>query len=140
MSKQEEYNQLLRERDETQSAYDSTEAKIEELEYIIKRLKAAKADIVDMKNDYKLIKKANKAIINDDYEWTGSNYDEFLSKGSSLMGEDTYYYKYVLDHVLDSLNDEITDVENKKNDQYGILGDLLSALNSIGNAIENFFN
>lgn len=140
MSKQEEYNELLREQEQTQSAYNSTEAKIEELEHILKRLKAAKTEISDMKRDYKDIKKSNKNIINEDYEWTGSNYDEFLAKGSSLMDEDTYYYKHVLDHVLDSLNDEITDIENKKNEQYGILGDLLSALNSIGNAIENFFN
>lgn len=104
------------------------------------RLYPVKRVLAGEKSDFKTIKKDTKKYIEDDYEWLGSAYTEFLSKGEELNDECENFYKEQLDRVLDELNNEITRLENEISNKFGLLGRLGSEINSLANKIENFFN
>ncbi len=140
MAKNDEYDSLCRERDRTQRAYSNSEQKIEDYDYLLGRLRPVKNTVSDLKDRFRDIKKADEKLLDEKREWTGQKYSDFLVKGQDVEGCNSYYHKYVLDHVLDALNDEITRIENLRLEEYGLLGRLGAKLNSLGNAIENFFN
>lgn len=72
--------------------------------------------------------------------WRGQTFRDFQSRGSTLTAENNTFYRASLDAALDAVNDEITRLENQKYNEYGLLGRLSSAINSLANKIENFFN
>ena len=135
-----EYNRLVKEKISKQNQYNSCKARIEENEYLLKRLRSVKETVAEQKKAFKQIKKDDKNTIKDKYSWKGSNYNDFKSKGADLLDEDERYYKHSIDYVLDSLNNEITRIENEILKEYGLLGRLGSAINSLTNKIVNFFN
>ena len=135
-----EYNNLVNQKKSKQKQYNACEDRIEEYDYLLKRLKAAKETVSAQKSSFSKIKKDDKNTVKEKYKWKGSNYNKFKSKGSSMMDENDTYYNKSIDYVLDSLNNEITRIENLKMDEYGLLGKLGSAINSLANKIENFFN
>lgn len=140
MSQNDEYNSLCRQRDNTRNAYKNSERKIEEYDYLLGRLRPVKNTVANLKDRYKDIKRVDEKLMDSKRTWTGQQYDNFLIRGQDVEGSNNYYYNYVLDHVLDELNNEITRIENLRMKEYGILGQLGAKLNSLINAIENFFN
>lgn len=140
MPQNDEYNSLCRQRDNTRNAYNNSERKIEEYDYLLGRLRPVKNTVSSLKDRYKQIKKDDARLMDKKREWDGQTHSDFQVLGQDVEGSNEYYYKYVLDHVLDSLNDEITRIENLRLKEYGILGQLGAKLNSLVNAIENFFN
>ena len=140
MSQNDEYNSLCRQRDNTRNAYKNSERKIEEYDYLLGRLRPVKNTVAGLKDRYKDIKRVDEKLMDSKRTWTGQQYDNFLIRGQDVEGSNNYYYNYVLDHVLDELNNEITRIENLRMKEYGILGQLGAKLNSLINAIENFFN
>ena len=135
-----EYNQLVKERNSKQSQYNACSSRISNYEGRIKRLKAQKTAVTELKDLYKIHKKITKDIHEEEHQWTGSTYNKYHSKMNNVETADDYYYRNSLDFVLDSINNEITRLENLKMQEYGLLGRLGSALNSLANKIENFFN
>lgn len=138
--KQQEYENLKSQQRATRRKYTASRDRIEEYEYRIRRLKIVKETVEEQKSRFKALKKEDERIIEAKRSWEGETKKTFVDKGSSMIDENNYYYKYSLDYVLDALNDEITRLENKKYAEYGVLGNLVSLLNSLANKIENFFN
>lgn len=135
-----EYNKLVNEKRNAQKQYNACKDRIEDCNYLIQRLKRAKSTLTEQKSNYKSIKQQDSATISKNYKWEGTQYNRFKTLGNSLLDEDNYYYKNEIDRVLDSINDEITRLENQQMKDYGVLGQLGSWINSLGNKIENFFN
>lgn len=140
MAQNDEYDSLCRQRDNTQREYNRSEDRIENYEYLLGRLRPVKNTVAGLKDRYREIKRADEKLMDAKRQWTGQQCSDFLVKGADVEGCNNYYYNYVLDHVLDELNNEITRIENLRLEEYGLLGRLGAKLNSLGNAIENFFN
>ena len=135
-----EYQTLLNKQSETRSEYTACENRIGEYDYLLGRLRPVKQTLQEQKSNFSSIKKSDKNIINEKYAWKGVNYNDFKSSGDELEQVNNDYYKNTLDYLLDSINDEITRIENKRMQEKSLLGYLGSALNSIANEIENFLN
>ena len=115
---------------------------IEEDEYKddIRRLKNAKGDVAELKKSFNANKKLDKKMKTEKTSWKGSTYDKYKTKMDLIIDANDSYYEDTLDHVLDSLNNRITTLENKVNQENGTLGWIWSQINSLSNKIENFFN
>ncbi len=135
-----EYNNLVSQKRSAQSQYSSCETRIENYDYLLRRLRSAKESIADLKDAFKDIKKSDKKTYEEKHDWKGTTHSTFGSKVSSLNTENENYYKNSIDYVLDSINNEITRLENERMNEYGLLGRLGSWINSLANKIENFFN
>lgn len=135
-----EYNSLVNQKRSAQSKYNSSKRKIENYDDLLRRLRNAKNQIAELKGSFKDIKKSDKRITDEKYKWKGSTYNDFKGKMASVNTCDENYYKNSADRVLDSLNNEITRIENLRMNEYGLLGRLGSTINSLANRIENFFN
>lgn len=135
-----EYDRLVSQKSNAQSQYDACSSRIENCDYLLRRLRKAKESIAELKESFKANKKLDKKLYEESPDWKGSTYASFSSKMSSLVIENDDYYKNSIDHVLDSLNNEITRMENQRMSEYGLLGRLGSWINSLANKIENFFN
>lgn len=139
MSSNAEYDNLVRQKDSAQSQYNDCSSRIEECDYLLRRLRPAKDAIVDLKAAFKSNKEVDNQIFKDKHAWEGSTYNSFQSRMSYALDTNDIYFSSI-DHVLDSLNTEITRVENLRMKEYGILGEIGSWINSLANQIENFFN
>ena len=135
-----EYNSLVRQRKNARSQYNACSDRIENYDYLIRRLKNAKERVAEQKRTFNTINKEDKKIYKAKYEWKGKNYDSFKIKGNVATDFNDDYYKDTLDYVLDSINNEITRIQNKRIEEYGLLGRLGAKINSLGTKIENFFN
>lgn len=141
MSDNAEYDKLLDEKSRRQREYNACSSRIDDCNYLIERLRAARDTVSDLKDQFKNeVRYNDKGVKNDEPEWTGSTHTTYLSKMESLVTINESYYDDTLDYVLDSLNTEITRIKNIKNDELGVLGWLGDRINNLGNMIENFFN
>ncbi len=140
MSDNQEYNRLCRQKRNAQSNYNSCASRIENCDYLLGRLRKAKESISDLKDTFKTIKKSDKKSLDGKHEWKGSTYNALSGKVSSMNETNDSYYNNSIDYVLDSINNEITRIENERMSEYGLLGELGSWINSLANKIENFFN
>lgn len=135
-----EYNKLVRQRKNARSQYKACNDRIENYNYLIKRLNNAKEKVAEQKRIFKTINKEDKKIYKEKYDWEGQKYNSFKIKGEVATDFNDDYYKNTLDYVLDSINNEITRLQNERMEDYGLLGRLGSKINSLGTKIENFFN
>lgn len=140
MSDNAEYDRLVSQKSSAQSQYNACSSRIETCDYLLRRLRPAKESIVELKEAFKNNKKVDENLYDEKHEWKGSTYNSFISKMSTLIEANDIYYINSIDYVLDSLNDEITRIENQRMKDYGLLGKLGSWINSLSNEIENFFN
>ncbi len=135
-----EYNRLVRQKASAQAQYKSSKANIEECEYTLRRLRAAKQSIEEIKSAYKDVKQSDERVRGMDHKWLGQTFHQFDAKLLSVVQTNDKYYSDSIDYVLDTLNNEITNLENEKMRENGILGELASWINNLTNKIENFFN
>ncbi|MBM6694901.1 DUF5082 family protein [Pseudoflavonifractor capillosus] len=140
MSDNAEYDRLVSQKSSAQSQYNACSSRIEDCDYLLRRLRPAKESIVELKEAFKSNRNADKDLYDEKHDWKGSTYNLFNAKMSTLIEVNDIYYKDSIDHVLDSLNDEITRIENQRMREYGLLGRLGSWINNLSNEIENFFN
>lgn len=140
MSDNAEYDKLVSQKRSAQSRYNSCQSRIDNCNYLLRRLRKAKESISDLKKSFKDNKKLDEKLRKEKCDWEGLTYDSFKSKMSTLIDTNDDYFKGSIDKVLDSLNNEITRIENKRMSEYGLLGELGSWINSLANKIENFFN
>ena len=140
MADRAEYNSLVSQKDTTRSQYNACENRIGDYEYLIRQLKRKKETVTELKKSYKTHKKTTKEIHEEDHKWTGSTYKSFSKKMDAVETADEDYYTNSLDYVLDSINNEITRLENLKRDDSNLLGWLGNKLNSLINKIENYWN
>lgn len=140
MSNNAEYDSLVNQKSRAQSQYNACSSRIENCDYLLRRLRPAKESIVELKEAFNNNKRVDKNLYEKDHDWKGSTYNSFNAKMLTLNNANDSYYKDSIDHILDSLNDEITRIENQRMSEYGLLGRLGSWINSLANKIENFFN
>lgn len=142
MPTNDEYESLKAQRRDAQTKYNATLGRIEECDYKISRLKRTKTILAEQKRAFASIKRNDKDIVDKERQgaWSGSCFSSFRSSGGALVDTNEEFYRNSLDGALDAVNDEITRLENQKYNEYGLLGRLSSAINSLANKIENFFN
>lgn len=140
MSDNQEYDNLVSQKRNAQSQYNSCSSRIENCDYLLRRLRPAKESIEELKSSFKSNKKLDKRLLDEKREWEGSTCSSFISKMDAVVDDNENYYKHSIDHILDSINNEITRIENQRLQEYGLLGRLGSWINSLANKIENFFN
>lgn len=115
------------------------EVKIEEIEEKLTRMRSAKEKMTSFKADVLAHKNGTKGMKDDVVQWEGDKKNHHLSEAEALSDELESYYRDT-DKALDSICDVITSLENEKIRQAGILGGIISAINSIGNEIEKLLN
>ena len=141
MADYDEYNRLVNQRSDAWRRYNNSQNTIEDCEYKISRLKRTKDALTQLKSSFAEVRKSDERAVRDKRNnWKGQKFDDFQKKGSVMISEDEIFYEGSLDAALDAVNNEITRLENVKYNQFGILGQLSSWINSLSNAIENFFN
>lgn len=140
MSDNAEYDSLVVQKTSAQSQYNACSLRIENYDYLLHRLRSAKESIVELKEAFKSNKKLDEILQEEKSDWKGSTYNSFSIKMSTLIDVNDSYYKDSIDYILDSLNNEITRIENQRMSEYGLLGRIGSVINNLANKIENFFN
>lgn len=139
-ARQAEYDSLVNQKSSANAQYVACENQIASYEYTLRRLNRVKEDIVTLKGRFGDNKKLDKSLFKAEHIWQGTQHDTFLFKMELLTTLNDEYHKDFIDHVLDSINNEITRIENKKLAQCGLLGELAKWINNLSNQIENFFN
>ena len=137
--KQEEYNNLVSQKNTASNSYQTALSQKAVLETKISRLETAKRSVQNSKEEYGRIKEKDKKDINQKRKWKGNQYDFFINNSTILMEKEQNYYKNI-DHILDSINTEISKLENELRNKKTLLNGLLNTINTLATQIENFFN
>ncbi len=140
MGTNEDYNVLVRERSRLSEEYRACERRIGECDELLKRLRPVKKQLVEIKSDFSSVVDGDQKISEETGSWRGTTFQKFRRQMSDVNAENRYYFNGSLDYALDALNDRITEIENKKAKEFGLLGRLAAAINSLANRIENYFN
>lgn len=118
----------------TEEEIDYMEGLVKENEKKIQKLETAKKSVKEVKEELR----NNKIDINCD-EWKGINANNYRDFIDNTIDEFNEYYSLV-DDVEDSINDEITRLQNEIYNNEPIIGKLKVLLNSLKNEVENIFN
>lgn len=140
MSTNDEYNALVSELESVRSEYYAAQKRIDRYEGLLDRLKPIKTEVSKLKSSFNSQVKTPDERGKESNKWEGTQYEGFQYEVEDIEIENKEYYRGSLDHVLDSINDEITRLENLCLNEYGLLGKLGGMINSLANSIENFFN
>lgn len=73
------------------------------------------------------------------FTWCGSNRESFDGEVIKVL-EDCDAFKQDVDSLQDALNDEITQLENKRYEHEGIIGQLKMVLNDLDNWLTKLLN
>lgn len=134
------YDSLSRQRDNKYDEKRSCERRIKNIEEDLRRLRAAKNVVSEVKNDVSTLANKTRGGFNDLTNWKGIEYNWAKGYGTDQIYNDTIKYRNDADRVLDRLCDEITRLENERHKNQGLLGSIVNAINDLGNAIEKLFN
>ncbi len=134
------YRDLLYQIGNAKEKINACYEKIDEYKYSLNRLKRYKKEVENQKEEFYLIIKDDKNNSKKKDCWKGASFDKFNNIMDDVLEEDYKYYNNCLDGILDSINDEMTRLENEILSKLGIIGKLSSWVNSLSNEIENFFN
>lgn len=121
------------------SEKNQCERRIADIDGKLRRLEAAKRSLSGYKSEAKSKKKNAAKIPEALTPWEGNKRNSYSNNADLLDSSMEGYYK-ACDRALDAVCDAITSLENERSNQYGLLGHLISAINSIGNEIEKFLN
>lgn len=134
------YDSLSRQRDNKYDEKRSCECRIKNIEEDLRRLRAAKNVVSDVKGDVSALANKTRSGFNDLANWKGIEYSWAKGYGTDQIYNDTIKYRNDADRVLDRICDEITRLENERHKNEGLLGSIVNAINDLGNAIEKLFN
>lgn len=115
------------------------EGRISDINTKLERLRQAKNSMTTYKSQAKTKKTTAENIPGNLTPWEGDKKGQYSSSSDTLTDQLDTYYKNC-DRALDAICDAITRLENERNNQYGILGRLVSAINYLGNEIEKLIN
>lgn len=137
-----EYNSLCDSRESLEAQSDAYQNHINTLTANLEVLTASRDTLQSVKNNVCEIKNGiywtpDNTLVG----WTGTKFESVRVR-SQETDFITSYQSYIdrLDETLDSLNNEVTRVQNEIWEQEGFWGDVKSTLNNIYNSIRNFFN
>lgn len=138
------YQNLKNQKASNEHQQEVCQLEINEIDAKIDRLRDAYNTLDDAKEAIDDINKNQKNMISSDlYQslWTGSRAQYFydLCESRDLY---TSYDGYVsnIDDAEDAINWEINALNERKNEKYGILSDLVNAWDDLCTRIRNFFN
>ena len=135
-----EYEVLVNRKSNAQSEKNTCEHRIENYDYLLQRLRTARNNIRECKSLFANLIREQYFIEQSECEWKGYKQRVFEGKLEDISAENQHYYQHTIDRIHDSLNDEITRIKNLRAQEYGMLGNIVSLINSLSNEINNFFN
>jgi predicted nucleic acid-binding Zn-ribbon protein len=118
-------------------AYERQQQNISEK---LRRLRAAKSAVSDIKNNIAGITKRVKKSTDQLGQWRGNEYKWLKSFVENDMASNYGRYHKDVDTVLDHICDEITRLENENSRLGGVIGFLKNAINDLTNEIEKLLN
>lgn len=136
-----EYRAKERERDNYQRDKARCEEKISSLNDEIDELDRAIKQMTQVYQDFKAQTQDFTDFLTEEREFKGNQYTKLIAIEGSSLGMEALRCQNRVNKALDDLewlrNEKIT----KRNEQYGILGKIKSALSTIGTWLKtNFFN
>ncbi|MBF0818411.1 YwqH-like family protein [Streptococcus acidominimus] len=117
------------------SAASATIASIDEK---LERLRAVKKSIGNIQTDVNDTK-VSIMLKKEQPDWKGKQKEEFTSKWEEFSTDYTSF-QTEMNTFYDAICDEITRLENQKNEQNGIIGWCQSQINHLGNFIEKLLH
>lgn len=116
------------------------ERDVREVEEKIRRLKAAKTRVSDIKMGVSDLARRTKSSFDDLGDWQGTQYRWAKTEATENLHSRYVKYRNDTDYVLDRICDEITRLQNENTKLLGLIGSLARAINNLANEIEKLFN
>lgn len=102
----------------------------------LERLEAAKKKVDDVLQNAKSLRDAVEKQREDLDTWKGTKFNTYRSMVENQFNPNYKTFCDQLDQYYDAICDKITQLENERNDQEGLLGWFKGRANDIGNSIE----
>ena len=103
-------------------------------------LKPAYNRLAEIKSIFKIFRKSEKQFIDEDYQWRGKDYNNFISAGSELSDECIRYEKNHLDAAMDEINNAIAYYKSKKTEVLPLIGTAKKWIDYFQAELENALN
>lgn len=126
--------------DEAWGRYTAKKNRIEEFQHDLDRLNKAKEAVSDQKKAMKRLNQDEWDVYNAPRTWKGATHQDLINRGDDIVEKNDVYKKNYIDAVLDALNLETTQLENKIMKEFGFLGDIAATINGWVNQLENLLN
>ena len=138
---QQAYRAKERERDRYQSQKRTCEKKIQSLDADIKELDKAIKQMTNVYQDFKNQVKDLTDTLTEKREFTGNQYKKLIGREGSSLGMEALRCQGRVNKALDDLEWLRNEKIKKRNEQYGLLGKIKSALSTVRTWLNtNFFN
>lgn len=136
-----DYNQiysLQRQVNAHSASISSAQSRITIIDAQLERLRTAKKSVGEIQIK---VRDTKKKIIKKNYQptWQGKQKDAF-TKQWETFSSDYWSFQTEMDTFYDAICDEITRLENKKNEENGIIGWCQSQINNLGNSIDKLLH
>ena len=120
------------------SSISSAQSRITTIDEKLERLRTAKKSVGEIQ---KKVYYTKKKIIRKNYQptWQGKQKDDFTKQWETFSSDYTSF-QTEMDTFYDAICDEITRLENQKNEENGLIGCLQSLKNSLENSIEKLLH
>ena len=120
------------------ASISSAQSRITTIDEKLERLRTAKKSVGEIQ---KKVHDTKKKIIykNLQLDWQGKQNDAFLKQWETFSTEYTNF-QTEMNTFYDAICDEITRLENKKNEENGIIGWCQSQINNLGNFIDKLLH
>ena len=120
------------------ASISSAQSRITTIDEKLERLRTAKKSVGEIQ---KKVYYTKKKIIRKNYQptWQGKQKDAFAKQWETFSTEYTNF-QTEMNTFYDAICDEITRLENQKNEENGIIGWCQSQMNNLGNIIEKLLH
>ena len=136
-----DYNQIYSLQNQVNAHYSSissAQSRITSIDEQLERLRTAKKSVSKIqRNAHDIRYPINHRNIQPD--WHGKQKDAFLKQWETFSTEYTNF-QTEMNTFYDAICDEITRLENKKNEENGIIGWCQSQINNLGNFIDKLLH
>ena len=120
------------------ASISSAQSRITTIDEQLERLRTAKKSVGEIQ---KKVYYTKKKIISKNYQptWQGKQKDAFAKQWETFSSDYTSF-QTEMNTFYDAICDEITRLENQKNEENGIIGWCQSQMNNLGNIIEKLLH
>ena len=120
------------------ASISSAQSRITTIDEQLERLRTAKKSVGEIQ---KKVYYTKKKIIRKNYQptWQGKQKDAFTKQWETFSSDYTSF-QTEMNTFYDAICDEITRLENQKNEENGIIGWCQSQMNNLGNIIEKLLH
>ena len=120
------------------ASISSAQSRITTIDEKLERLRTAKKSVGEIQ---KKVRDTKKKIIKKNYQptWKGKQKDAFTKQWETFSSDYTSF-QTEMNTFYQAICDEITRLENQKNEENGIIGWCQSQMNNLGNIIEKLLH